>query len=185
MAASTASMWRRSESLSVHSQSRSQAASRERGDVMTVTLARRSAAPSTATAAGVASPPPMEKFVIEGGVPLSGTVVPAGNKNGALPILAAALLTEEEVVVRNVPRIQDVEAMVALIRDLGVRADWLEDNDVLVVAGALQRPPGDRQLSPRIPASFLPAGPPPAPLRPGGMPPPGGGGLRRPPPGPP
>ena len=50
----------------------------------------------------------MEKFVIDGGAPLSGTVVPAGNKNGALPILAAALLTEEPVVVRNVPRIADV-----------------------------------------------------------------------------
>src|ERR1700752_1191524 len=46
----------------------------------------------------------MEKFVIEGGVPLSGTMVPAGNKNGALPILAACLLTEDEVVVRNGPR---------------------------------------------------------------------------------
>src|ERR1700727_983044 len=58
--------------------------------------------------------PPMEKFVIEGGVPLSGTIVPAGNKNGALPILAACLLTEDEVVLRNVPRISDVEAMVGL-----------------------------------------------------------------------
>src|SRR3954469_649450 len=153
MAASTASMWRRSESLSVHSQSRSHASSRERGDVMTVTLARRSAAPSMATAAGVATPPPMEKFVIDGGVPLSGTVVPSGNKNGALPILAAALLTEEEVVVRNVPRIRDVEAMVGLIRDLGVRADWLEDNDVLVVAGSIERLEVDRELSERIRAS--------------------------------
>src|SRR4051794_883028 len=168
MAASTASMWRRSESLSVHSQSRSQAASRERGDVMTVTLARRSAAPPTATAAGFASPPPMEKFLIEGGVPLSGTVVPAGNKNGALPILAAALLTEEEVVVRNVPRIRDVEAMVALIRDLGVRADWLADNDVLVVAGGMRRPEDDPGLVPRTPGPVPLAGPPPPPLGPRG-----------------
>ena len=53
----------------------------------------------------------MEKFVIEGGAPLSGTMVPAGNKNGALPILAASVLTEDEVVVRNVPRIRDVDAM--------------------------------------------------------------------------
>jgi UDP-N-acetylglucosamine 1-carboxyvinyltransferase len=57
----------------------------------------------------------MEKFVIEGGVPLSGTIVPAGNKNGALPILAACLLTDDEVILRNVPRISDVEAMVALL----------------------------------------------------------------------
>src|SRR5258708_4373050 len=47
---------------------------------------------------------PMEKFVIEGGVPLSGTLTPAGNKNAALPILAACVLTEDEVLVRNVPR---------------------------------------------------------------------------------
>src|SRR3954471_12402358 len=145
MAASTASMCRRSESLWVHSHSRVHASSRERGRDMAVNLAPR----SRGSARGPVSPL-MEKFVIEGGVPLSGTVVPAGNKNGALPILAAALLTEEEVVVRNVPRIRDVEAMVALLRDLGVRADWLADNDVLVVAGAIERLEVDRELSERI-----------------------------------
>src|SRR5436305_2024507 len=60
----------------------------------------------------------MEKFVIEGGTPLSGTIVPAGNKNGALPILAACLLTEDEVILRNVPRIRDVEAMALLLEGL-------------------------------------------------------------------
>ena len=74
----------------------------------------------------------MEKFVIEGGVPLSGTIVPAGNKNAALPLLAACLLTDEEVVLRNVPRIRDVEAMIALLEDLGVRVDWRGDNEVAV-----------------------------------------------------
>jgi UDP-N-acetylglucosamine 1-carboxyvinyltransferase len=121
----------------------------------------------------------MEKFVIEGGVPLSGTVVPAGNKNGALPILAAALLTEEEVVVRNVPRIRDVEAMVALIRDLGVRADWVEDNDVLVVAGSIERLEVDRELAERIRASFLLAGPLLARFGRVLMPPPGGDVIGR------
>ncbi len=66
----------------------------------------------------------MEKFVIEGGAPLSGTMVPAGNKNGALPILAACLLTEDEIVVRNVPRIRDVEAMVAILEAIGVSTQW-------------------------------------------------------------
>ena len=66
----------------------------------------------------------MEKFVIEGGVPLSGTVVPAGNKNGALPILAACLLTDEEVTLRNVPRISDVDAMLALLASLGAAVTW-------------------------------------------------------------
>ena len=63
----------------------------------------------------------MQKFVIEGGVPLSGTIVPAGNKNGALPILAACLLTDDEVILRNVPRITDVDAMMMLLETLGAR----------------------------------------------------------------
>jgi len=62
----------------------------------------------------------MDKFLIEGGFPLSGTVVPAGNKNAALPALAASLLTEDEVVLRNIPRIRDVEAMLELLEHLGV-----------------------------------------------------------------
>ena len=65
--------------------------------------------------AGGRRPKLMEKFVIEGGVPLSGTMVPAGNKNGALPILAASVLTEDEVLVRNVPRIRDVDAMIEIL----------------------------------------------------------------------
>src|SRR5437763_14399198 len=88
---------------------------------------------------GTLAPPPtrydgaaslMEKFVIEGGYPLSGTIVPAGNKNAALPALAAALLTEEDVVLRNIPRIRDVEAMLDLLRNLGVTVEWLDDNVV-------------------------------------------------------
>jgi hypothetical protein len=67
----------------------------------------------------------MEKFVIEGGVPLSGTVTPVGNKNGALPILAACLLTDDEVILRNVPRISDVDAMVGLLESLGARVTWI------------------------------------------------------------
>jgi UDP-N-acetylglucosamine 1-carboxyvinyltransferase len=66
----------------------------------------------------------MEKFVIEGGMPLSGTVHPAGNKNAALPIIAATLLTEDEVILRNVPRIRDVEAMLALLEGLGAQVAW-------------------------------------------------------------
>ena len=58
---------------------------------------------------------PMEKFVITGGAPLSGEIVAAGNKNAALPIIAACLLTEEEVVLTNVPRIRDTEAQVAVL----------------------------------------------------------------------
>ncbi|MBL8046558.1 MAG: UDP-N-acetylglucosamine 1-carboxyvinyltransferase, partial [Anaerolineales bacterium] len=70
----------------------------------------------------------MEQFVIEGGQPLSGTVVPAGNKNAALPLLAACLLTAEPVILRNVPRIRDVETMRALISDLGAHVDDLDEH---------------------------------------------------------
>ena len=64
----------------------------------------------------------MEKFVIEGGTPLSGTVHPAGNKNAALPIIAAALLTEDEVILRNVPRIRDVEAMLDILNNSAAKS---------------------------------------------------------------
>ena len=60
-----------------------------------------------------------ESFVIEGGHPLSGRIRAAGNKNAALPILAACMLTSEPVVLQNVPRIRDVETMMALIAGLG------------------------------------------------------------------
>jgi UDP-N-acetylglucosamine 1-carboxyvinyltransferase len=101
----------------------------------------------------------MEKFVIEGGVPLSGTVVPAGNKNGALPILAACLLTDDEVILRNVPRISDVDAMLGLLDSLGARVSWIGPGEVSVDASSVSRTDVDRHLAERIRASFLLAGP--------------------------
>jgi len=79
----------------------------------------------------------MEKFVIEGGVPLSGTITPAGNKNGALPILAATLLTDERVVLRNVPRIDDVEAMVGLLEGLGAAIEWTGPGELSIGTSAV------------------------------------------------
>ena len=76
----------------------------------------------------------MEKFVIQGGVPLSGTVTPAGNKNAALPLLACALLTEEPVILHNVPRIRDTEALLDLLVDLGVEIDRPQPNTVVLCA---------------------------------------------------
>jgi UDP-N-acetylglucosamine 1-carboxyvinyltransferase len=121
----------------------------------------------------------MEKFVIQGGVPLSGTFVPAGNKNGALPILAAALLTDDEVVIRNVPRISDVQAQIELIADLGARADWIGDNEVAIRAEGVTKTDLDRRLSERIRASFLLAGPLLARFGRALMPPPGGDVIGR------
>jgi UDP-N-acetylglucosamine 1-carboxyvinyltransferase len=122
----------------------------------------------------------MEKFVIHGGAPLSGTVTPAGNKNGALPILAASVLTEDVVVVRNVPRIKDVAAMLAILEALGVRVAWLNDHDVELCAADIPVDAEvDRVLSERIRASFLLAGPLLARFGRVVMPPPGGDVIGR------
>jgi UDP-N-acetylglucosamine 1-carboxyvinyltransferase len=124
----------------------------------------------------------MEKFVIHGGVPLSGTVVPAGNKNGALPILAACVLTEDEVVVANVPRIRDVDAMLAILEGIGVRVQWRGENEVVLCAADVHETEIPRQLADQIRASFLLAGPLLARFGRAEMPPPGGDviGRRRP-----
>ena len=122
----------------------------------------------------------MEKFVIDGGVPLSGTVVPAGNKNGALPIIAAALLTADEVVISNVPRISDVESLVELLEGLGVEVEWRDANElVLCAAGATADAEIDRAQATRIRASFLLAGPLLARFGRAVMPPPGGDVIGR------
>jgi UDP-N-acetylglucosamine 1-carboxyvinyltransferase len=122
----------------------------------------------------------MEKFVIDGGVPLRGTVVPAGNKNGALPILAASVLTTEDVVVRNVPRIRDVDAMLRVLRGIGVEADWRGDNEVVLCAAGVDAAAHvDRAHAERIRASFLLAGPLLARFGRAEMPPPGGDVIGR------
>ncbi|MGI8633642.1 MAG: UDP-N-acetylglucosamine 1-carboxyvinyltransferase [Solirubrobacterales bacterium] len=100
----------------------------------------------------------MESFVIHGGRPLSGEIVPAGNKNAALPLLAACLLTEEDVVLRNVPRIRDVDAMVSLLEGLGVETEWQSGHSIRLRAADVTSAP-DADISAQIRASFLVAGP--------------------------
>jgi UDP-N-acetylglucosamine 1-carboxyvinyltransferase len=121
----------------------------------------------------------MEKFVIEGGVPLSGTMVPAGNKNGALPILACSVLTDEEVVVANVPRIRDVEAMLAILEAIGVRVTWRAANEVALCAAGVHDVEVQPELAEQIRASFLLAGPLLARFHRAVMPPPGGDVIGR------
>src|SRR5437764_3787402 len=121
----------------------------------------------------------MEKFVIEGGHPLSGTIVPSGNKNAALPALAACLLTEEEVVLRNIPRIRDVEAMLELLSGLGVSVDWRDENVVALCAADVRETKVDPEVADRIRASFLVAGPLLARFGRAEMPPPGGDVIGR------
>jgi UDP-N-acetylglucosamine 1-carboxyvinyltransferase len=111
------------------------------------------------TDAAVAEALHRDSFVIEGGHPLSGTVRAAGNKNAALPILAASLLSAEPVVLRNVPRILDVETMVELIAQVGAEAEWTGPNEVRIKAGEIANTDLDPELCRRIRASFLLAGP--------------------------
>ena len=87
-----------------------------------------------------------ESFVIEGGHRLNGRVRAAGNKNGALPVLAACLLTSEPVVLSNVPRIRDVETMMALIAALGADAEWTGENEVRVHAADVSTHELDAEL---------------------------------------
>jgi UDP-N-acetylglucosamine 1-carboxyvinyltransferase len=121
----------------------------------------------------------LEKFVIQGGVPLSGEIVAAGNKNAALPLLAACLLTEEEVTLRNIPRIRDVETQVGLLETMGVETEWLAANDLMLRAAALGDRSVDENLAARIRASFLLAGPLLARFGEVRMPPPGGDTIGR------
>ena len=101
----------------------------------------------------------MESFVIEGGRSLAGTVRASGNKNGALPILAASILASDEVRLSNVPRIRDVETMVELLSFVGARAEWTGANEVVVDPTTVETTDLDPELSREIRASFLLAGP--------------------------
>jgi UDP-N-acetylglucosamine 1-carboxyvinyltransferase len=121
----------------------------------------------------------MEKLVIEGGVPLSGTIVPAGNKNAALPLLACALLTDEPVLLDNVPHIRDTEAMLELLATLGVKVNRRGPNTVVLQADELATTQVDAGLAERIRASFLAAGPLLTRFGLATMPPPGGDVIGR------
>jgi UDP-N-acetylglucosamine 1-carboxyvinyltransferase len=101
----------------------------------------------------------MPIFAVEGGHPITGTVRPAGNKNAALPTLAAALLTDDEVTLDNVPDIGDVRTMVDLLGHLGAEAEWTGPNRVRIRAATLSGTTLDSNLASRIRASILLAGP--------------------------
>jgi UDP-N-acetylglucosamine 1-carboxyvinyltransferase len=100
-----------------------------------------------------------ERFIVEGGRRLEGTIRPGGNKNAALPILAGCLLTDEPVILRNLPDIQDVRVMLKIIEGLGAEVEHLEPNVVRITArGEISADP-DIELSKKIRASILLAGP--------------------------
>ncbi len=101
----------------------------------------------------------MEKFIIEGGVPLKGEVTPSGNKNAVLPMLACCLLTEEPVILHNVPDIQDVQNMRKLIMSLGVKIEDLGSGTWKIHAREVRPTDLDPDLCRKIRASILLAGP--------------------------
>lgn len=101
----------------------------------------------------------MDEFVIEGGVPLRGTLTPSGNKNAALPALAACLLTDEPIVLHNLPDIQDVHTMLDLLADIGVQVERLDTHSWRLQAREIRLPPFAREKFRRIRGSILLAGP--------------------------
>ena len=101
----------------------------------------------------------MERFVVEGGRRLDGSIRPGGNKNAALPILAACLLTDDAVTLRNLPDIQDVRVMLQILEGIGATVERLETNVVRIQASGDVSSSPNVELSKKIRASILLAGP--------------------------
>ena len=99
------------------------------------------------------------QYIVEGGHRLSGTIRPSGNKNAALPIIAASLLTEHPVKLDNVPRIRDTETLVELVRSVGASAEWTGQNSLSIHAKSVRPADLDPELCRKIRASILLAGP--------------------------
>ena len=121
----------------------------------------------------------MPSFIVDGLNRLSGSVRPAGNKNAALPMLAATLLADGPVTLRNVPRIRDVETMIALLAAQGVAFDWTDEHTVVADARNARAGDPDPVLCAKIRASILLAGPMLARFGRVRLPPPGGDVIGR------
>ena len=101
----------------------------------------------------------MDKIVIHGGVPLRGEVAVSGSKNAALPIMMAALLTAEPVIIRNVPRLRDINTALALLNQLGVEGRWLDDHTLELCAANITSHEAPYDLVKTMRASFFVLGP--------------------------
>ena len=101
----------------------------------------------------------MARFIVEGGTPLRGEIIAKGNKNSALPLIAASLLTSEPVTLRNLPRIRDVTGMLEIITTLGATVEWLDEQSVKICAANVNKTTIDPKLSREIRTSLLFAGP--------------------------
>ncbi len=121
----------------------------------------------------------MDKFIIDGGFPLSGDLTPSGNKNAALPLLAACLLTDEPVILHNVPDIIDVQTMIRLLKSLNVQITYLNDTTIKLDANDIKPADLDPNLCRKIRASILLAGPLISRVKEIYLPPPGGDVIGR------
>lgn len=101
----------------------------------------------------------MQQFVIEGGIPLKGEVTPGGNKNAILKMLPACLLTDEPVIIHNVPGIADVKVTLELMQSIGVKVEWLNEKTLRIQAENIHTTQLDPVLSQKIRTSFVFAGP--------------------------
>lgn len=101
----------------------------------------------------------MARFIVEGGTALRGEITAKGNKNSALPLIAATLLTSEPVILRNLPRIRDVTAMLEIVAGLGATVEWPDEHTARICAANVNRTAIDPKLSREIRTSLLVAGP--------------------------
>ncbi len=102
----------------------------------------------------------MDRILIRGGTRLSGEVRASGSKNSTLALMAAALLADSEVILRNVPRLRDVETMLEILRALGASADWQGDEQSLRIdPTTLNQQEAPYDLVRKMRASFMVLGP--------------------------
>ncbi|HET8569883.1 MAG TPA: UDP-N-acetylglucosamine 1-carboxyvinyltransferase [Candidatus Limnocylindria bacterium] len=101
----------------------------------------------------------MARLIVQGGVPLRGEITAAGNKNSSLPLIAASLLTEEPVILRNMPRIRDVRGMLDILVELGAEVEELDTHSVRIRTANVRKTAIDPKLSREIRTSLLFAGP--------------------------
>src|SRR6266700_5872012 len=101
----------------------------------------------------------MQQFIIEGGHALNGTITASGNKNASLKMLAACLLTDQPVILRNMPDIGDVRTLIEIMRRLGVQIDWLSESRLRVHAHKIVTTEVDAVLAKKMRSSIVLAGP--------------------------
>lgn len=116
----------------------------------------------------------MYKYIIDGSYPIHGKIRPSGNKNAALPCLTAALLTDEQVILRNIPQLEDVQVMLAILKLIGSKVEKIGDNDYKITSSEIKYNEVPVDLASKVRASILFAGPLLARLGKVVLPPPGG-----------